>query len=316
MDIIEELQNLPDAEMRRKVAERISQLESENSANKDITIGYIINEDFNCSGISKKGNKAEFNITLKNYVKGYIPKGVKVVFGFNYDTENGISNRGQYYFLDDDSYIYEFCKHIKDKVIYDEADLFAELQDFLNSYFGRIPEVERSTMFGLIYDIKGKAFKPTRQHSIIDFKGKGNALCTEYALLAQNILSFFGLNTHLAIGNIETGNTSSTWHAFNFVGKTNPQTQKCQTLLADFACSIDVFDINFDRIEYNPFVCQMPGFDENFIKRFLYAEEPIIVSEYYYIVMDSFMLKFADEATRKYYVPQKIEIDMCKQKVK
>ena len=85
------------------------------------------NPDTNCFGAELDINPVNKIITNPNIQpdstfkcvnvwNGYLPLGMKVVYaGFHDKEHNTMCHKGCYYYLDDDSYVYEFFKFIKDR---------------------------------------------------------------------------------------------------------------------------------------------------------------------------------------------------------
>ena len=69
----------------------------------------------------KKFNHLEFEIpNVVNRWEGYIPLGTKIIYGTRVNPDGPtVCNGGSYYYMDDESYLYEFAKFIKDKPIND-----------------------------------------------------------------------------------------------------------------------------------------------------------------------------------------------------
>ncbi len=58
---------------------------------------------------------------VRCFYNQFLPKNMKVVYGLRWDSLSGkASNRGNYYYMNDQEYLYDFCKFIKDKEIVDE----------------------------------------------------------------------------------------------------------------------------------------------------------------------------------------------------
>lgn len=141
---------------------------------------------------------------------GYIPLGTKIVYGiacgkqFTFD-----SNCGYYYYVDDDSYVYDFIKYVKDWDIEDIFDLVSLINGFSRKLFDNYFEPKnRVQMHKLLLKEDYVFYEPIKEHSIKDFYGTGSAQCTEYALIASNLLSIFKIPVFYCM---------DTTHAFNVV---------------------------------------------------------------------------------------------------
>ena len=165
---------------------------------------------------------------------GYIPLGTKIVYGiacgkgFTFD-----SNCGYYYYVDDDSYVYDFIKSIKDWEIDDPFDLISIINGYVRKLFENyFNPVKRMDMHKLLLEKDFHFFEPIKEHSIKDFYGNGSAQCTEYALVASNLLSVMGFPVYYCM---------DTSHAFNVFFNLNEEDEYDGYIL-DYSDSIDVYD--------------------------------------------------------------------------
>ena len=207
------------------------------------------------------GEDLSYNPTIKsmdidhshanNLWIGYIPKGMKLVYGrFREDSNKPFTNRGKYYYIDDDSYIYEFFKYIKEEQpeIEDEFDMMVYVSEFLEEMFSKnINPMEREQINKMIYKDNFLFHDRVREHSIKDLYGNGSALCTEYALVGQNILSVLGFDMVYAM---------DLNHAYN-IYIPNPSIEEDQmedvAYIVDFSNWIPCLDYNFELKTTSPF---------------------------------------------------------------
>ncbi len=181
MNFLKILKSLDDEQIERKVKERIKRLErqSRKIAPQVKVLGYMIGLTPEQKEVFGENNDKKMEISMQSFYNCFIPKDMKIVFGISYNGTGMIYNRGKYYYADDQDILVEFCKWVKDKDIVNDYELFGYMRDFLKLYFGKIPQVDRYTMFSVIHDKDGIPFQPTEEHSMKSFKGKGNAECTE-----------------------------------------------------------------------------------------------------------------------------------------
>lgn len=205
MDFLEYIKKIDEKELEKVVNERIEELEEDEFLYIPDTIGYKL--DYNPSSFIL--NNIDLNnldtVEIRDYYEGYIPYGTRIVYGIVYKEDKSIkSNGSRYYYIDDDSYILEFCKYIrKEEEIEGPYTLFDRIHEFIQDYFGRIVQVDRETMMNYVLKKDYYFYDPVNENTLSMFKNKGNALCSERGLLAQNILSFLGFDTTYIMGTIK-----------------------------------------------------------------------------------------------------------------
>ena len=107
----------------------------------------------------------------------FIPPNVKIV----YCVEIPFCTNGYYYYMNDFDYLFAFLDYIYDKKVYKEIDLVGYIHLFLRDYFvNPFEENSRQKRFGLLCDKHGMYYPPSKERSILDFKGNSTAMCTEY----------------------------------------------------------------------------------------------------------------------------------------
>ncbi len=309
----QEIEELTEEELKKYVQERIKDLELDSKVwNKGIeTIGY--NLDYN--PISQLNDQKELFIDIRNVYGGYIPKGMRIVYGlsYNYDQDGLVGNDGKYYYIDTDDYIYEFCSWIKDKGIINEFELFYYLQDFIKQYFGLIPDISREEMFSLLYKDEKTYFPPVKEHGLSWFKKKGNAMCTEYAVIAQNILSFFDIESYIMIGKEKIDSTPSENHAFNIISYTENETGEEYSAIIDFATPVAIYNPKFEYIGEFPFLGPIEELTEDFITD-LNNEGKLEFQEYCYLSLANDIIELAYPKKRIYFVTHELTPDPISKK--
>ena len=303
MNIYDMLKSMSDEEIEKYVSYEILNLERKSRNNNSCnTIGYKL--DYNFSKVNILHKDGRVPIEENCCYMGYIPKGVNVVFGCTV-AENGMAaNSGMYYTVDTDSYIYDFCKYIKNIDVINERDLFEYVLLFIKDYFGTISNNNRIEMFRLISKLDGTYYKPVSEHKFSDFKGKGNAMCTEYAITANNILSILGFDSYVVFGQEKNGESVPEDHAFNLVSYTDSNYKRVD-LLIDFADYIHVFDERHKKIGDSPYVIYLNDFDLEFINDFFSDNLSIKENDYFLMTMGNQLFTVYIDKDRQYYVSSK-----------
>ena len=311
MDFYNEIRNKSTEEIKEIVQRRIDKLTEEKNQNeKDTFIGYELDHNPTEFYITEDTNTEQFGINIRCLYPGFLKKGMKVIYGMSYDYNGIASNDGRYYYLDDDSYLEDFVNYIKDIEIIDEYELMDYILEFIRDYFGYLKQVEREDMFQLLCDSNGKLLKPTEEHGISWFKGKGNAMCSEYAVVAQNILSLFDIECYLVIGKIKIAKEKAESHAYNIV--VLEDNEKEVPMLVDFADYTPVLDITTQKIGESPFISYIDQFDEEFVDKLINQEEHLTFNDYAYIIIGNELIQALYERKRDYYIETNLEPDEVK----
>lgn len=200
---------------------------------------------------------SNFNLS-SNEVLGYVDnKGIYFIHDFI-----PLSSRFKYcldssnsYSLTTTDYFYDFANYIKDKNISNIDSFVKEVYSFLNNYFGGLNSGDdrRNEYFDNIafqmsstdqeyYDYLDKI-------CIGDFKGKSIAMSSERSIVAQNLMSLFGIDSYLCVGMIDFLENKRE-HCFNIIDN-----GRCFSLI-DY--SIPCYTIVSDKVvDSNPFIGQM-----------------------------------------------------------
>ena len=297
------------------IKNRIEELEEESKRyeNDLETIGYYL--DYNPVSQTEKDN---VYIDMCGIYKGYARKGTRIVFGISFmnDKKCLVGNDGNYYYIDTDDYIYEFCDWIKDIKIEDEFELFYCIQKFIKKYFGTIPSMNREKMFQLIYKDDYSFFKPLKEHGLSWFKEKGNAMCTEYAVLAQNLLSFFGIQSYLLFGEEKENNDSSEYHAFNFISCKDDDTGNECMCLMDFAMPVGIYNLNHELKGEFPYTFFLEDFDEDDLMDYYENEKVFSSPDHMYMMINDDIMEISLSTTREYCVKHEIIPKIVENKIK
>ena len=309
MNFLEALKSLDDEQIEKKVKEKIKRLErqSRKDAPNVKVLGYLIELTPEKREVFGAPNDRKLAIDMQSFYNCFIPKDMKIVFGISYNAAGMIYNRGKYYYADDQDILVEFCKWVKDKDIISDYELFGYMRDFLKLYFGQIPQVDRYTMYSVIHDQDGNPFPPTKEHSMKSFKGKGNAECTEYSVMAQNLLRLFGYHSYIFMGNesLSTGK-SGTPHAFNMISFQECDTKEIKHMVIDFTIPVDVYDIHNKKLGEEPFYGTIDHIDQELVDKIIYEDEKLVFDDYAYIFVGDIPAKAAYERQRTYYVDKRV----------
>lgn len=311
MDFLDEIKDLSDKEIEKKVQETIEELEEisyEDNGEID-TIGYKLNynpEEFN---ITELELSKQFPVDIRCFYSGYIRRGLRFVYGIAYDDLGLTSSDGRYYYIDDDSYILDFFKYIKNIEILNEHELFCVVLDFIKDYFKSIEDISRNEMFRMITKSGRIYYEPKSEHKFSEFKGRGNAMCSEYSLMACNILNVLGYDTYLVVGREHTEGKKGENHAFNFISYTEKETGKEKGALLDFANYVQVFDMNYNAIGISPFIGELEKLNEELVYDVVNNDKHLVFEDYSYIIIGKGAYKIGYGRNRDYYISNELTPD-------
>ncbi|MBR3210999.1 MAG: hypothetical protein IKF71_03565 [Bacilli bacterium] len=296
------IENLNDSQLQKVVRHKIDVLERKSKKNcpYDVELGYEVGHQPLSFDLEEIDEDDSFTI---NCVFGqFARKDTKMIYGLAWNTENEIGfNNGYYYYMDEQDYLYDFCKYVKDKEIGDEYEFFEYVRDFLSDYFGHFKKCDRDKMHHLFIKNNGLFLDPVRKHSIKDFKGKGNAMCSEYAIMAHNILKLFDFETFLMIGNLLLEGKESVPHAYNLITFREQKTKKKRHALLDFINDVDVYDIQYNKIGKVPFMAFIDELNSDFLDRFVQGDVHLCFEEYRYLIVGDTVLRLGLEDQKRDY---------------
>ena len=294
MDILEELYELTDEELEKYVRNRINILENEyiNSNHYRDYIGY--NLDINPKYPIYTNENEDYDIVeMFSSINYYIPLYTKVVYGMIAPKEYAC-NGGYYYYIDDDSYIIDFLKYIKNNKVINDYDLFDELLWFIDERFENINGMQRRDINKLIMENDSIFYPLNNEHYLSSFYKKGCAECSEYALLAHNILFFLGYNCMYIMGvNDNQG------HAFNFVSYYDNKLETAKNVLLDFSYPVCSVYINHEVDCKNPFICELDKNIYEVISDFKNGKS-VECNNYFFMYFENQMFKFSYDKKREY----------------
>ncbi len=308
MNYVDFIKVLDDKTLEEFVKLRIKELE--NSDNNSVVLGYDVESDF--TNMYLDGDT--FNIDYHCFYRGYIPKDTKLVFGLSYDINGYIGNDGKYYYLDEDDYIIDFCKFIKDKRISNELELFDYILAFIEDYFGMDDKIiyddkeiiSREKMFQLLYKSDYNFYTPSLEHGISWFKGRGNALCSEYSIIANNIMNFMGINSSLILGCQNNGREKVEGHAYNIASYERRDNGKREYLLIDYADYVCRMNANYEIVGNSPFIGKLDYFDNDYLKNMIFNDKHLVFSDYSLIEFGEHFSCLAYKRKRDYFIDTEI----------
>ena len=304
MKLYNMLKTMPDEYIDEFLDYEINYLEERDSKRNHDTIGYNISYNNNHMYLNGKLGD-DFPVPVRCFHTGYIPRGTRIVYG--YSTDSVVPNNGgMYYYVDDDSYIYDFCKYIKTVDVLGEVDFFENVLMFLDLYLGTLNERSREEMFQMLMSTNDTYIDPVVEHKLSDFRLKGNAMCSEYSVMANNILSVFGFETYTFVGQEKRTNKEAEWHAFNMISF--DKNNKKKDMLVDFADAVKVYDFKNGVVGTSPYIINIDCLDGNFIKNFIHNEMHLTERDYFLSVIGRSIFKCANGRTRDYFVDSKIKV--------
>lgn len=300
------IEHLNDFQLEKKVQQKIQKLErkSKKYCPFDDGIGYMVSYNPDVDELNLETLNLDASFVLNCIYGQFVRPDTKMIYCLQWDLNSGVGvNNGNYYYMDDQDYLYEFCNFIKDKEIEDEYELFEYIRDFLRDYFGYLKKIGREEMNQLIMRSDGFYYDPIQEHSIHDFKGKGNAMCSEYAIMAHNLLKLFDFESYLVIGNVILDGETPMPHAYNLIKFKEQDTGKVIHAVMDFANPVAVYDIDFHKIGEVPFMGFFDSLDQDFINQFVDGEVHLDFDEYRYIILNDTVLKLGlENRKRDYYI--------------
>ena len=246
MEVIERIHNCKDNEQlywltRKLIKEAMNRAKGANKYRGLIGTKSEINRK-ECDFNPEHKERISYSVP---FWSGYIPLKTKIVYGLAYGKAfNFDSNCGYYYYVDDDSYIYDFIKLIKEWEIEDTFDIITLINGFTKRLFEKLVDPQRRMqMHKLLLKEDYVFFEPIKEHSIKDFYYNGSAQCTEYALIANNLLNVLGIPTYYCLDKT---------HAFNVMFLENEKDDYDGYLL-DYSESIPVYNVKNEYVGKYPF---------------------------------------------------------------
>ena len=303
MDILDEVKKLQDSDILEFVNMRINELEN-TQLNEKVSqiIGFLLDYNERAISLTDFAGKESF-IDLVNKFDGYIPRDTLIVYQALYDVNRSVVSNGcGYYYIDDDSYIVDFCRYIKNKRVDDYYTLFNYVYKFCGQYFGYLECIDRKQMLRHINENETSYFPLYFDNRFSMFKGKGNAQCSEIAVLTQNILAFLGVDVSLILGTI-CSIDESVAHAYNLVSFKDNLTKEDVSLVLDLARPSYVAELTSDSSSYIPYMGVLPQ-DKDKICEYLHTnlDEAIVLPDYIFLNTGNNIWQFESDTYRNYTI--------------
>ena len=289
MDIYAQILAMDDISLKRFATERCSLL---NTDEDDYYLGYNLPQNpVNLDFTFKKF--VPFNYEIVYCHSGFIPQGTKVVYRYCIDPKSYVSfNDGGYYFIDDEKYIYDFLKYIKNFDIKDDYDILLSIFNFIHANFDSFySHRKRDDVQKVIY--KNENYSYERCTSSIETLMLNKAFeCTEYSLVIQNLLSFFDIDSIYVIDKN---------HAYNICSfKILENDLNDSFYVVDSSCPVYLTDFSFENTKMLPFVSKINNpFD---IKNVLDGKSVFKLDNYFYMEIGNYLYKMYDGSERIYGV--------------
>lgn len=154
------------------------------------------------------------------------------------------------YSMATNDYFYEFAKFVKKNNVKSKGTLVKVVENFINQYFKVPSGIDKRDAY--FYQVAFQTtttddeyFEKLENLQIGDLKGKGIAMCTERAALAQNLLSLFGFDIYYCMGCIDNNGKQES-HCFNIARA------KDTFMLLDYSVPVPVFK-DEKVVDYAPF---------------------------------------------------------------
>lgn len=252
MDIVEEIKKCETDEELRELSQEAIEVFTEKAQEENLCTEYL-GDDI---GIYPKLIVGEEAYNANNVWNGYIPKGVKVNYArYKAEGQDQYTNLGYYYYMDDDDYVFDFFKLIHDEEdIEDDNDIIMVVQSFIEEKFSKcVNPTSRQVMHMLFHKADNTVCPPAHEHKFSDFYHNGSAMCTEIAILAQNLLSLLGLEV-IYINDFA--------HSYNIYVPREEFDRTHKAYVLDFGNYVPCYDLKMDFLCKIPFYGAISDFDK------------------------------------------------------
>ena len=299
IEILNKIKNVKEDELKdiidyyKDIAERIAL----NYNDEVDFIGFDLDINYNrdiCDLNFRKFKESEhiYQYGCMNYYSGYILNYIKICYSLFVNDFMKCFNKGQYYYINDDSYLEEFIKYIKDRNIESDCELILYVSSFIKKYFHNWNKnIDREKMYNSILKDNFMFYEPIKEHSIVDFKGKGAAMCSEYSALGQNILSLFGYDIDYIFGSLNNDDVN---HVYNMININN------KYYLLDFSKGTILYNYDGRIIKSLPFIAELSNFNSEMYDDFIEGDSFIELDNYETYKFGDYCLEFSTFDKRVY----------------
>lgn len=288
MDFFNQIKNLDDEQLKELISLKIDEQTYKASVNQKRFIGIDcgINPEYSLTEETEKDNKAMWF--------GYIPKDVKIIYSFTQNSKGYTINNGGYYYMDD-SVVYEFALYARDKKANNYLEFLDIIWSFVDQYFNNlmIPLNSRSEMLSPLLRDENWYFEPLIEHTIKTFKGRNNAMCSEYTAIVQNILTVFGYQSMYFVGSVQCDFAAGP-HAFNIA------LIEGHPLLLDYTLPVPTYDLNNNLVATSPYLGIIRNFSVDKLITSTKDDDPLDFPEYDFYLLNG-KEQYHELNTRRYY---------------
>lgn len=232
-----------DEQLKNFIADRLKTLEAASEHGQEIGL--------------KFGPSSSEKESLNSVAHGFLPSDMRI----HYDV-GGTRNIVSSYLVGSSDYMYDFVNYAREHRARGGRKLLSTVNQFMVHYFGgdNKEPVDENTrgdvlLASAIEDRDGDGddafWDAVESRTLGDLKGKNAAMCTEYAAMAQNILTFLGYDSVMCHGSVAIHGVEqpvSTGHAFNIT-----KNKKGESIILDFAMPALVYGDNGKVLTRIPF---------------------------------------------------------------
>ena len=289
-EILEDTKVLNEKQLKAYVEFIIKRRTAESKdLNEDDFIGYELPINLGYPGLDLTDSEGKMSVQYNTYFTSYIHDNVKLYYGRLREDDNRMGSAGFYYYVNNHEFIYEFLNFIKDKSIENDIELISYAYYYTRNYFKVFGNLTRSDISALVLDSHGRFIKPTKEHSLHDFKNKGCGMCSEYSALMENILSFLGYKVSYIMGTCD-----KELHSYNLILLDNDY------YLLDSCYCIPCYDINYNIINTVPYMMKLENYNEEQLRSFIMNGTKIETDSIYALAIDKDYYEIHEERKRVY----------------
>ena len=205
---------------------------------------------------------------------GFIPSNIAINYSYKKsELYDSYYNLGAYYYVDSYEFLLEFSKLLKSRIdsITNDYELIKMVDEYIKYYFFGFcnREYERKEITQLMVDSKLHFIDHSNSY-LSDFKHMNAARCSEFNVMANNILNYLGIYSSYTFGNIAMSYDNETDDRFNYYDPHAYLFAKFDGsfCIMDFSANTYLFNMDVERIDYFPYIEKLINFN-NKINKFL-----------------------------------------------